>query len=91
MITALLGMFLLVLAYAIAMGLDVDCGCFGPGDPEGDAVGNLRSAVLRDFGMVGSALFLYWWRAAHKFEPVRPWDRIRKKIQQKREYKRCEV
>jgi uncharacterized membrane protein len=33
MAAGLLAMFISVLAYGIWMGLEVDCGCFGPGDP----------------------------------------------------------
>jgi uncharacterized membrane protein YphA (DoxX/SURF4 family) len=41
-------LFIAVLAYGIHLGLDIDCGCFGPEDPEHGAVNNLRSAVVRD-------------------------------------------
>jgi len=41
-------LFIAVLAYGIHLGLDIDCGCFGPEDPEHSAVSNLRSAVVRD-------------------------------------------
>ena len=33
-ITGLLVLFMTVLSYSIWMGLDIDCGCFGPQDPE---------------------------------------------------------
>jgi uncharacterized membrane protein YphA (DoxX/SURF4 family) len=33
----LLLLFMLILGYGIWMGLDVDCGCFGPDDPESEA------------------------------------------------------
>lgn len=45
---AMLLLFIAVLAYGLHLGLDIDCGCFGPEDPEHSAVSNLRSAVLRD-------------------------------------------
>ncbi len=32
----LLGLFIAILGYGIWMGLDVDCGCFGPDDPEAE-------------------------------------------------------
>ncbi|MEJ2156387.1 MAG: MauE/DoxX family redox-associated membrane protein, partial [Desulfobacteraceae bacterium] len=43
-ITALLLLFMMVLGYGIWLGLDVDCGCFAAGDPEGGAYHGLRPA-----------------------------------------------
>lgn len=61
-ITALLGLFIAILGYGIWLGLDIDCGCFGPEDPEARAYGGLRSALYRDLAMAGGVFFLYWWR-----------------------------
>ena len=48
-ITALLMLlFIAVLSYGIWLGLDIDCGCFGPEDSEGNAFSNLRVALVRD-------------------------------------------
>ena len=48
-ITALLMLlFIAVLSYGIWLGLDIDCGCFGPEDIEGKAFSNLRVALVRD-------------------------------------------
>jgi uncharacterized membrane protein YphA (DoxX/SURF4 family) len=44
-IGALLLVFMAILGYGILMGLDVDCGCFGPEDPESQAYHGLRSAL----------------------------------------------
>jgi uncharacterized membrane protein YphA (DoxX/SURF4 family) len=52
-------LFLAVLAYGIAIGLDVDCGCYGPGDPEADAFQNLRTAFNRDLLLLAGIAFLY--------------------------------
>ena len=41
-------LFIAVLSYGIWLGLDIDCGCFGPGDKEGTAFSNLRTALVRD-------------------------------------------
>ncbi len=41
-------LFIAVLSYGIWLGLDVDCGCFGPEDSEGKAFSNLRVALVRD-------------------------------------------
>lgn len=40
--------FIAVLSYGIWLGLDIDCGCFGPGDIESKAFYNLRTALVRD-------------------------------------------
>jgi uncharacterized membrane protein YphA (DoxX/SURF4 family) len=50
-VVALVGltlMFIAVLAYGIWLGLDIDCGCFGTGDPEHDAYSSLHSALIKD-------------------------------------------
>ena len=44
----LLVLFIGVLWYAVYLGLDIDCGCFGPGDPELTAFQGLRTALVRD-------------------------------------------
>jgi uncharacterized membrane protein YphA (DoxX/SURF4 family) len=55
-VAGMLVLFMALLAYALISGLQVDCGCFGPGEP-GPA--GLRSALLRDAVMLG-ALVLAW-------------------------------
>ncbi len=44
----LLLLFIVILSYAIWLGLDIDCGCFGPEDPETEAFSGLRTALTRD-------------------------------------------
>lgn len=63
-ITGLILLFLGVLTYGISLGLDVDCGCYGPGDPEGQALHSLWTSLYRDLGMLCMTLYLYWrrWR-----------------------------
>lgn len=61
MITGLLILFMVILGYGISMGLDVDCGCFGPDDPE-QAFSGLRAALYRDFYMMAGAIYLYSYR-----------------------------
>ncbi|MBW1841865.1 MAG: DoxX family membrane protein, partial [Deltaproteobacteria bacterium] len=51
LITTMLALFMLILIYGIWMGLDIDCGCFGPGDPEAEAFHGLRPALYRDIVM----------------------------------------
>jgi uncharacterized membrane protein len=68
-IVGLLLLFIAILAYGILMGLDVDCGCFGPEDPESEAFHGLRSALFRDMLMMAAVGFLYGWR---RYRDVRP-------------------
>jgi len=70
--------FIGVLSYGIAIGLDIDCGCFGPGDPEGEAFHSLRSALMRDCFMLAGAAFLYGWRFLHPVRFFRPWNRMQR-------------
>ena len=58
--------FMAVAGYAIAMGYDIDCGCFGPSDPEAQAFSSLRTAVIRDGFMVAVVTYLYAWRRKTK-------------------------
>lgn len=46
----LLTLFLGVLAYGLALGLDIDCGCFGPGEHV-----SLGAALVRDVVLLGVA------------------------------------
>lgn len=61
-ITGLLLLFMMILGYGIVLGLDIDCGCFGPKDPESRAYHGLRTALYRDLVMTTGIVFLYWWR-----------------------------
>lgn len=61
-IFSLLLMFVFVLGYAVFMGYDIDCGCFGPSDPETTAFSNLRVSLVRDIVMVALVFYLYYWR-----------------------------
>jgi hypothetical protein len=61
-ISVLLLLFIGVLSYAIRQGLDIDCGCFGPEDPEQRAFAGLRVALFRDFLLSIPVLYLFWYR-----------------------------
>jgi uncharacterized membrane protein len=61
-VAGLLVLFLAVLSYGVWLGLDIDCGCFGPGDPEGEAYKGLRPALYRDLVMLAGVAYLYVWR-----------------------------
>jgi uncharacterized membrane protein YphA (DoxX/SURF4 family) len=60
--TGLLVLFMAILGYGIYMGLDIDCGCFGPDDPEQKGFGSLRPALYRDQMMMAGIIYLYIWR-----------------------------
>lgn len=61
-ISGLLLLFIAILGYGIRMGLDVDCGCFGPEEPEAEAFHGLRLALYRDMVMLTAVIFLYGMR-----------------------------
>lgn len=69
-VTALLILFIAILGYGLWMGLDVDCGCFGPEDPEAEAFHGLRSSLYRDLAMLAGVVFLYFWRWYRSVDPV---------------------
>ncbi|MBA4369623.1 MAG: DoxX family protein [Desulfobacterium sp.] len=68
-IFGLLILFIMVLSYGIYMGLDVDCGCFGPEDPEPAAFHGLRSALFRDIFFIANVIFLYAYRFRNAVSP----------------------
>lgn len=70
-ITLLLLIFMAILGYGIHMGLDVDCGCFGPEDPEAKAFHGLRESLYRDLVMLGVVFWMYGWRRYRAIQPVR--------------------
>ncbi|WP_136799891.1 MauE/DoxX family redox-associated membrane protein [Desulfosediminicola ganghwensis] len=60
-ITALLMIvFIAVLTYGIWLGLDIDCGCFGPEDAEHKAFSGLRVALLRDLLLCVPMTYCFW-------------------------------
>ena len=69
-ITAMLALFMAVLVYGIHLGLDIDCGCFGPEDPE-QAYKGLKTALARDMVMLIGVMFLYWSRGRSRLETGR--------------------
>lgn len=72
LMTLMMGLFLAVLAYGIHLGLDIDCGCFGPDDPEAEAFHDLRGALLRDLWLMLAIGYLYLWRLINGLKPS-PW------------------
>jgi uncharacterized membrane protein YphA (DoxX/SURF4 family) len=71
MISSLLVLFMAILGYGIWMGLDVDCGCFGPDDPEGRAYHGLRPALYRDMVVMVGIVYLYFQRYSRRIAPLR--------------------
>jgi hypothetical protein len=70
-LTGLLVLFIAILGYGIHMGLDIDCGCFGPEDPESMAFHGLRTTLYRDLVMLAGVVFLYGWRRYRAIRPVK--------------------
>jgi uncharacterized membrane protein YphA (DoxX/SURF4 family) len=68
-ITGMLLMFMAILGYGVWIGLDVDCGCFGPGDPEAEAFHGLRQSFYRDLAMLAGIVYLYMWRRYRRIKP----------------------
>ncbi len=81
-VTGLLVFFMTVVSYGIWMGLDIDCGCFGPGDLEGEAYRGLRPALYRNLLLIVGIAYLYSWRFIRAVKPVRfelLFDKVRTK------------
>lgn len=70
LIALMLLAFIAVLAWGLHMGLDIDCGCYGPGAPEAEAFSGIRGALRRDLLMLACAAALYAWRGLLGVRPV---------------------
>lgn len=81
LMTLLMVIFMAVLAYGLYLGLDVDCGCFGPEDPEAKAFHGLRSALYRDVVIMFGIFYLFYRR--HLIIKG-PWRRDRSDSRRKR-------
>jgi uncharacterized membrane protein YphA (DoxX/SURF4 family) len=71
MVAALLGLFITILIYGIWIGIDVDCGCFGPEDPGSEVSHGLKASLYRDLIMLSVIVFLYIWRRYRSIEPLK--------------------
>ncbi len=58
----LLALFIAVVANAIRQGLAIDCGCYGPGDPEGAVYHGLWPTLWRDLAMLAGVAYCLLWR-----------------------------
>lgn len=56
---ALMIVFIAVLAYGIWLGLDIDCGCFGPEDAGARGFSSLRTALVRDIVLLLPLIYLF--------------------------------
>jgi len=69
-VLSMLVAFIAVLSYAVFMGYDIDCGCFGPDDPEAVVFAGLKGSLVRDAAMVVQVLYLYLWRYKNNHFPL---------------------
>ena len=61
-IGGLLLLFIAVVVNAIRQGLDIDCGCYGPEDPEGQVYHGLWPTLRRDLAMLAGVAYCAAWR-----------------------------
>lgn len=71
LVGGLLVFFMAVVSYGMWLGLDIDCGCFGAGDPEGEAYKSLRPTFYRNLVLITGIAYLYSWRFLRAFRPAR--------------------
>ena len=64
-ISGLLLFFIAILAYALRLGLDIDCGCFGANEPEARAFHGLWTSLWRDVCLLAGAAYVHAWNRAH--------------------------
>jgi uncharacterized membrane protein YphA (DoxX/SURF4 family) len=69
-ILLLLLVFGAVLGFAIHMGYDIDCGCFGEKDPVAKAFGSLTASLALDVCLIGMVFYLYDFRRRNQFTTV---------------------
>ena len=65
-ISGLLLFFIAILAYALRLGLDIDCGCFGANEPEARAFHGLWTSLGRDVCFLAGAGYLLAWKLTHR-------------------------
>lgn len=56
----LLVLFVSVLFYGLRLGLDIDCGCFGPDEAGIEPFSSLRLALYRDLALLIPVIILYF-------------------------------
>jgi hypothetical protein len=71
-IGGLLVLFIGVVANAIRQGLAIDCGCYGPDDPEGAVYHGLWPTLWRDLLMLAGVGYCLLWRCLGGRRPFPP-------------------
>lgn len=56
---ALMLVFISVLSYGLWLGLDIDCGCFGPDEGLAGGSSSLRTALIRDIVLMVPLVYLF--------------------------------
>ena len=54
--------FIIGIASVWARGISINCGCFGDGGPDPDAISKYPWEIARDVGLLLLSLFLVWLR-----------------------------
>lgn len=85
----LLSVFGMVVGYGIRLGLDIDCGCFGPNDPFSEVLG-LRGTLYRILLLLGFCAYLHIWRRACSFTPIGMTDFFKRMTAREGSRKNCE-
>ncbi|WP_419786444.1 MauE/DoxX family redox-associated membrane protein [Pseudodesulfovibrio sp.] len=62
LVVAQLLVFMGVVGWAMHLGLDLDCGCFGSGGQTGGSGGDLKETLFRDAALLAGCAVLYWHR-----------------------------
>lgn len=75
--STLLAVFMGVLSYARFLGLDVDCGCFGPSAPERLYHADLLQALARDAALLALAAWLALHQHRARTAQRSPWPPFR--------------
>ncbi len=52
--------FIIGIASVWARGISINCGCFGDGGPDPDAIGRYPWEIARDVGLLLASLYLVW-------------------------------
>lgn len=71
-IGSLLLLFIAVVVNAIRQGLAIDCGCYGPGDIEGQVYHGLWPTLWRDLAMLAGVAYCALWRFFRSSRPKPP-------------------
>lgn len=83
-IASLLALFIAFVGYGVWLGLDIDCGCFGPKDPEATVFHHLRTILARDLAMLAVVAGLFGWRRYHAIRPIKISLRMPRRMRKRR-------